>query len=97
MKPAVAFRKAAQIIEDDECVGCCVALIRVTGSVHTALRLIQSPFADLLGYYTDDHTCYWWPVNGSEHESVTPRVIALELAALLSEESPARLSKSPKP
>ena len=99
MKPAVAFRKAAQLIEDDQCVGCCVALIKVTGNVSTGLSLVQDTMADLLGYAPDPaavrEPAYWWRPNMSEHESVSPRIIALELAAILSEEN-AALSKSRK-
>lgn len=96
MKPADAFRKAAQLIEEGRFLGCCNALIAATGSVHEGLAMARGPLADLLGYYAEDMTTYWWPIGGaSDDELVTPRLIALELAALLSEEE--QLSKSRKP
>lgn len=95
MSPAVAFRKAAQLLEDDQCLGCCVALIRATGSTDRGLRLVREMLGALLGYdQLPDHYGYWWPVNGPEHECVTPRIIALELVALLCEDEP--LSKKRK-
>ena len=98
MKPAVAFRKAALRIEAGEFVGCCNALVAVTGSVNVGLALARGPLADLLGYYPISTACYWWPYgfHYSEHETMTPRLIALELAAILSEENAAPLSKSRK-
>ena len=96
MKPAVAFRKAAQLIEADECYGCCTALVMVTGSLTRGLDLARARMAELLGYVAEDpvRCSYWWPVCRAEHDCVTPRLIALELAALLSEED--ELSKSRK-
>lgn len=100
MKPAVAFRKAAQILEADLCYGCCTALIMTTNSTKRGLELARIRMAELLGYPRDqlwlpDSPGYWWPVALGEHTCVTPRLIALELAAILSEE--AALSKSRKP
>lgn len=100
MKPAVAFRKAAQIIEADLCYGCCTALIMTTNSTKQGLELARMRMAELLGYPQElmglpDSPGYWWPVALGEHDCATPRLIALELAAILSEEN-AALSKAPK-
>ncbi len=96
MKPADAFRKAALLVETDECYGCCTALVMATGSLTRGLDLARARMAELLGYVAEDpvRCSYWWPVCRTEHECVTPRLIALELCALLSEED--ALSKSPK-
>jgi hypothetical protein len=89
IRPSI-FRKAARLIESGEYIGCCMAL-------STACRSGQA-YSDHITFLSDlmeerevSENGYWWPLGWVTEEpdesiSVTPRLIALELAALIAEE-----------
>jgi len=89
IRPSI-FRKAARLIESGEYIGCCMALSMVCPS-----NLSYSEHIAFLDTLMKSHEVtklnYWWPLNWvdedpEESACVTPRLIALELAALVAEE-----------
>jgi len=92
-KKAAVFRKAARLLEDRKAKGCCEALARAV-PFHESY---DDYFATLQGLMGRPAGEFWWPTardipfpapRNSEHLTVTPRITALELVALVLEDSP---------
>jgi len=89
IRPSI-FRKAARLIESGEYIGCCMALSKVCSIGNSYSEHIE--FLDtLMKNHEVTKLNYWWPLNWVDEDpdesiSVTPRLIALELAALIAEE-----------
>lgn len=83
------FRKAARLIESGKYIGCCMALSTVCPSGDSYVSHIDF-LSDVMAGHEETHLGYWWPIDWWHdrcEEADTPRLIALELAALIAEEN----------
>ena len=91
-KQAAVFRKAARLLEAQRARCCCEALARSV----PAQQSYDDYFEVLRRTMGQPAGSFWWPVRSSfsfpaprnlEHLTVTPRITALELVALVLEDS----------
>lgn len=83
LRPAI-YREAARRIGEGESASCCAAIAEASGNIFECSEESRI-FVERFKPRNFICGCYW-NVFGGEEESITPRIIALELCALMAGE-----------